>query len=95
MYTSSSLSPLSLSLSEVLVSGSSPLLPAKQSSSNSIPSCNLYFVGSSENRCVRDACGSGDGGGGGGGGVSSLHTGFRVIGATRCTGSVSSSGNCC
>ena len=44
MYTSSSLSLLSLSLSEVSVSDSSPSLSAKQSSFDSVPSCNLYFA---------------------------------------------------
>ena len=75
MYTSSSLSPLLLSLPEAL--DSSPFLPAKQSSSDSIPSCNMYFARSAENCLRRDAC-SGDGAGAGG--VSSLHTGFSVIG---------------
>ena len=71
MYTSSSLSPLSLSLSEVSVSDSSPLLPAKQLSSDSITLCNVYFATIAENRCVRNACSGGDSRGGG---VSSLHT---------------------
>ena len=44
MYTSLSLSLLSLSLSEVSVSDSSPSLSAKQSSFDSVPSCNLYFA---------------------------------------------------
>ena len=78
MYTSSSLSPLSLSLSEVLVSDSSPMLLEKRSS-DSIRSCNVYFATTAENRCGRDACG------GGGGGVSSLHTGFCVIWLLFCT----------
>ena len=69
MYSSSSLSPPSLSLSEVLVLDSSPSGPAKQSSSNSIPSCNVYFTTSAENRCRHHTCGGGDGGGGSGGGV--------------------------
>ena len=43
MYTASSLSPLSLSLSEVLVSDSSPLLPAKKLPSDSLPSYNVHF----------------------------------------------------
>ena len=38
----------------------------RQSSSESIPSCNVYFATSDENRCRRHACGGGDGGGGGG-----------------------------
>lgn len=67
MYTLSSLSTLLLSLSEVL--DSSPFLPAKQSSSDSIPSCNTYFATSATNRCGRDPCGAG--GNYGGGGVSS------------------------
>ena len=69
MYTSSSLSLLSLSLSEVSVSDSSPSLSAKQSSFDSVPSCNVYFATSAESRCGHDGCGDGDGGGGGGGGV--------------------------
>ena len=55
MYTSLSLSPLSLSISEVSLSDSSPSLPAKQSSSDSIPSCNVYCAASAENR-GRNAC---------------------------------------
>ena len=51
MYTSSSLSPLSLSLSEVSVSDSSSSLPVKQSSFDSIQSCNVHFATSAENRC--------------------------------------------
>ena len=43
----------------MLVSDSSPLLPAKQSSSDSIPSCNVYFSTSAENCCMRHACGGG------------------------------------
>ena len=66
MYTSSSLSPLPLSLSKVPVLDLSPLLPAKQLSINSIPFGNVYFGTSSENRCRRHACGGGDGGDGGG-----------------------------
>ena len=92
MYTSSSLSPLSLSLSEVSVSDSSSSLPAKQPSSASITSCDMYFTLSAENRCGHDAFGGRDGGVGGGG-VSSLHTGFCVIGAFRFAGFISSSGN--
>ena len=41
-------------------------MPAKQSSSDSIPSCNVYFAASAENRCKHHACGGGDGGGGSG-----------------------------
>ena len=76
MYTSSPLPPLSLSLSEVLLSDSSPMLPEKRSS-DSKRSCNVYFATTAENRCGRDA-------GGGGGGVSSLHTGFCVIWLLLC-----------
>ena len=83
-YISSSLVPLSLSLSEVSVSFSSPLLPAKKPSSNSLSFSNAYFARSAENHCGRDACG-----GSGDGGVSSLHTGFCVIGAFRFTGFIS------
>ena len=72
MCTSSSLSLLSLSLS---VSDLFLLLPAKQSSSNSTPSCNMYFATIAENCCGRDA----SGGGGSGGGFSSLYTGFCVL----------------
>ena len=57
MYTSSSLSPLSLLLSEVTVSDSSLSLPGKYSSSDSIPSCSVYFATSADNQCERDACG--------------------------------------
>ena len=64
MYNSSSLSPLSLSLSEVLVSYSSFSLAAKQLPSDSIPSCNMYFSTNSENRCRRHVCGGSDGCGG-------------------------------
>ena len=88
MYTLSSLSTLLLSLSEVL--DSSPFLPAKQSSSDSIPSCNMYFATSAENCCMRHACG---GSGAGVGGVSSLHMRFRVIGVFRFAGFIISSGN--
>ena len=66
MYTLSSLKPMSLSLSEVLVSGSSPLLPVKQSPSDSIQSRNMCFATSAENCCICHACGGGDGGDGGG-----------------------------
>ena len=90
MYTSLLLSPLSLSLPEVSASDSPPSLPAKQSSSDSLPSCNVYFATSAENCYGRNACG---GGYGGGGGVSSLHTGFCVIGTLRFAGFISSSGN--
>ena len=62
MDTCLSLSPLSLPLSEVSVSDSSPSLSAKQSSFDSIPSCNVYFATSAENRYWLDACGDGDGG---------------------------------
>ena len=86
MYTLSSLSPLSPLLSEVSVSDSSPLFPAKQSSSDSISFCNAYFLAGAENRCGSDACG-------GGGGVSLLHTGFCVISAFHFVGFISSSGN--
>ena len=95
MHTSSSLPQLSLSLSEVSVSDSSPSLPAKQSSSDSVLSCNVYFAASAENCCGRDTCGGDDGGGGGGGGVFLLHTRFCVIGDFRFAGFISSSGNCC
>ena len=63
MYFSSSLSPLSLSLSEVLVSDSSLPLLAKQSSSDSMPSRKMYFCTSAQNLCGCDACGGGTGGG--------------------------------
>ena len=108
VHTSSSLSLLSLSLTEVSVSDSSPPLRAKQLSSDSILSRNLHFATSVENLCGRDACsggagsGSGSGGGSGGasggasgGGGSSLHTVFCVIGAFRFAGFISSSENCC
>ena len=68
MYALSSLSVRSLPLSKVLVSDSSLSLPAKQSSSDSIPSCNVHFATSSENHCRRHACGGGDASGGGGDG---------------------------
>ena len=48
------------------VSNSPPLLPARQSSFDSIPSCNVYFATSAENHCNHHAC---DGSRGGGGGV--------------------------
>ena len=82
MYTSSSLSPLSLLLSEVTVSDSSLSLPGKYSSSDSIPSCSVYFATSADNQCERDDCGGSAGDGSG----SSLHTRFCVIGAFRFTG---------
>ena len=85
MYTLSSLS-LSPLLSEVSVSNSSLLFPAKQSLSDSISFCNAYFLAGAENRCGSDACG-------GGGGVSFLHTGFCVISAFHFVGFISSSGN--
>ena len=49
------------------VSDSSPSLPAKQLSSDSIPYRNLYFATSAENRYRCHAYGGGDGGSGGGG----------------------------
>ena len=55
---------------EVSVLDSSPSLPTKQSSSNSIPSCNLYLSTSSENRWRLHACG----GGGDSGGIWWLHS---------------------
>ena len=81
----------------MLVSDSSSSLPAKQLSSDSIPSRNVYFATSEENLCRSDACGGGasSGGGGGGGGVSSLHKGFCVIGAFCFAGFISTSGNRC
>ena len=63
MYTSSSLSPLSLPLSEVSVLDSSPLLSSKQSSSDSVLCCYVYFGTSAESHCGRDAFGGDDGGG--------------------------------
>ena len=86
MYTLSSLSPLSPLLSEVSVSDSSPLFPAKQSSSDSISFCNAYFLAGAENRCGSDACS-------GGGGASLLHAGFCLISAFHFVGFISSSGN--
>ena len=71
---------------------SSPSLPTRQSSCDSILSCNVYFATSAENSCGRDACVGGDGGDGG---VSSLHTRFCVIVDFRLAGFISSSGNCC
>ena len=50
------------------VSDSSPSLLAKQSSSNSLPSCKVYFSASAENRFGHGACGGDDGGGDGDGG---------------------------
>ena len=67
MYTSSSLSPLSLSLTKMSVSDSFPSLLCKQLSSDSIPSCNTYSPISAENSCRLHACVGGDGVGGGGG----------------------------
>ena len=55
-----------LSLSEMLVSGSSPLLPVKQLPYDSIQCRNVCFATSAENCCVCHACGGGDGGNGGG-----------------------------
>ena len=78
MYTSSSLSPLPLSLSKVPVLDLSPLLPAKQLSFNSIPFGNVYFGTSSENRCRRHACGGGDGGDGGGSFAASEEKGLHI-----------------
>ena len=79
MYTSLSLSPLSISLAELSVSDSSPSLPAT----------------SAKNSCGRDACGGGDGGGDGGWlGVSSLHTAFCLNSACHFAGFICSSGNC-
>ena len=89
MFTSSSLSPLSLLLSEVSVSSSFPSLPTKQLSSDSIESRNMYFATSAGNHFGHDACGGGDGGGGGG--VFPLHSRFCVIGDFF----RNSSGNCC
>ena len=66
MYTLSSLKPMPLSLSEMLVSGSSPLLPVKQSPYDSIQCRNVCFATSAENCCVCHAYGGGDGGNGGG-----------------------------
>ena len=65
----------------------------KQSSSDSVLACNVYFAASAENCCRRDTCGDDDGGGGGG--IFSLHTRFCVIGDFRFAGFISSSGNCC
>ena len=66
------------------MSDSSPSLHARQSSFDSIPFYDANFETSAENHCGHDACG---GGGGGGGGVSSLYTGFCVIGAFCFAGS--------
>ena len=66
MYTSWSLSPLSLFLSEVSVSDSCPSLPAKQSLFDSVPSRNEYFGKSAGNLCGRNACDDGIGSGSGG-----------------------------
>ena len=59
------------------MSDSSPLLSAKQSSSDYILSCNVYFAASAENRCECYACNCDDCDGDG---ASSLHAGFCVIG---------------
>ena len=64
MSTLSSLKPMSLSSSEVLLSGSSPLLPVKQSPYDSIQCRNVCFATSAENCCIYHACGGGDGGDG-------------------------------
>ena len=85
---------ISLSLSsEVSVSESSPLLPARQWSSNSIPSRNVYFATSAKKLCGCNACGGGAGSVGAI--VSLLHMGIYVIGAFCFAGFISSSGNCC
>ena len=86
MYSLSSLSTLPLLLSEVSVSNSSLLFPAKQSLSDSISFCNGYFLAGAENRCGSDACS-------GGGGASLLHAGFCLISAFHFVGFISSSGN--
>ena len=62
-----------------------------QSSSNSIPSCNVHFATNAENLCGCDFCG---GAAGSAGGVSSLHMRFCVIFASRFVVFISSSGNC-
>ena len=62
-----------------------------QSSSNSIPSCNVHFATNAENLCGCDLCGCAAGRGGG---VSWLHMGFCVIFASRFVVFISSSGNC-
>ena len=90
MYTSSSLSPLLLSLPEVSASNSSPSLPAKQSSSYLRRSCNVYIATNGENRCGCNASGSGKVVVVGGGGVSLLHTGYCVVGAFSFAGFISS-----
>ena len=46
------------------VSDSPPLLPARQSLFDSIPSCNVYFATSAENHCNHHACDGSRGGGG-------------------------------
>ena len=61
MYTLSSLSPLSLFLSELPMSNSFSSLSTKQSSFDSIPFCNVYFATSAQNRCRRHVCGGGGG----------------------------------
>ena len=67
-------------------------MPAKQSSSDSVLACKVYFAASAKNCCGRDTCG-GDDDGGGGGSIFSLHTRFCVIGDFRFAGFISSSGN--
>ena len=83
---------VSLSLSGVLVSVSSPSLPAKWSSSNPIPSCKVCFATIAEyNYGCHACCCCGDGGTDGG--VSSLNTWFCVIDAFRFASFISSCGN--
>ena len=77
------------------MSDSSPSLPAKQLSSDSLPSCNMYFAASAENCCGLNACGGSGGDGDGGSGFSLLHTGFWIIGALCFASFISSFGNCC
>ena len=83
---------MSLSLSEVLMSVSSPSLLAKQSSSNPIPSCKVCFATSAEYNYGCHACYC-CGDGGTDGGVSSLNTWFCVIDAFRFASFISSCGN--
>ena len=61
-----------------------------QSSSNSIPSCNVHFATNAENLCGCDICG----GAAASGGVSWLQMGFCVIFASGLVVFISSSGNC-